>query len=54
MDIKALHERFKDDHSPSVEGQIRWLQKQGFPQHHIEQAMAEMKAIEEKRKKAQK
>ena len=44
MDIKTLHERFKDDHSPSVEGQIRWLQKQGFPQHHIEQAMAEMYA----------
>ena len=42
MDIKALHDRFKDDHSPSVEGQIRWLQKQGFAQHHIEQAMAEM------------
>lgn len=42
MDIKALHDKFKDDHSPSVEGQIRWLQKQGFAQHHIEQAMAEM------------
>lgn len=42
MDIKALHGKFKDDNSPSVEGQIRWLQKQGFAQHHIEQAMAEM------------
>lgn len=39
MDMKTLHARFKDDDSPSVEGQIRWLQKQGFPQHHIEQAM---------------
>jgi len=39
MDFKQLHERFKDDDSPSVEGQIRWLQKQGFAQHQIEQAM---------------
>ena len=42
MDIKVIHAKFKDDSSPSVEGQIRWLQKQGFAQHHIEQAMAEM------------
>ncbi len=39
MDIKAVHERFKDDQSPSVEGQIRWLQKQGFAEHQIQQAM---------------
>jgi uncharacterized protein (DUF2132 family) len=39
MNIKELHERFKDDDSPSVEGQVRWLQKQGFAQHQIEQAM---------------
>uniref|UniRef100_A0A7C4TX39 Uncharacterized protein n=1 Tax=Caldisericum exile TaxID=693075 RepID=A0A7C4TX39_9BACT len=47
MDFKAIHERFKDDDSPSVEGQIRWLQKQGFAQHQIEQAMiATYSAIE--------
>ena len=39
MNFKELHEKFKDDDSPSVEGQIRWLQKQGFAQHQIEQAM---------------
>lgn len=39
MDIKALHKRFKDNDSPSPEGQIRWLQKQGFAQHQIDQAM---------------
>lgn len=39
MEMKVLHERWKDNDSPSVEGQIRWLQKQGFAQHHIEQAM---------------
>lgn len=37
--MKVIHERFKDTDSPSVEGQIRWLQKQGFAQHHLEQAM---------------
>ena len=39
MNFKELHTKFKDDDSPSVEGQIRWLQKQGFAQHQIEQAM---------------
>lgn len=39
MNIKEIHKQFADDHSPSVEGQIRWLQKQGFAQHQIEQAM---------------
>jgi hypothetical protein len=39
MDFKKLHEQFRDNDSPSVEGQIRWLQKQGFAQHQIEQAM---------------
>lgn len=39
MEMKVIHERFKDDDSPSVEGQIRWLQKQGFAQHHLEQAL---------------
>lgn len=39
MDIKLVHEQFKDNHSPSVEGQIRWLQKQGFAEHQIQQAM---------------
>ena len=34
-----LHRKFKDHDSPSVEGQIRWLQKQGFAEHHIQQAM---------------
>jgi len=39
MDIKKLHERFKDDASPSVEVQIRWLKKIGFEPHHIDQAV---------------
>jgi len=39
MDFKELHSKYKDEYSPSVEGQIRWLQKQGFAQHQIEQAM---------------
>lgn len=39
MDITKLHEKFKDHDSPSVEGQIRWLQKQGFLQNQIDQAM---------------
>lgn len=39
MKFKELHSQFKDDDSPSVEGQIRWLQKHGFQQHQIEQAM---------------
>jgi len=39
MDIKKIHEGFVKDKNFSVEGQIRWLQKAGFPQHQIEQAM---------------
>lgn len=39
MDMKALHKRFSDENSPSVEGQIRWLQKQQFSQSQIDQAM---------------
>lgn len=39
MDFNGLHAQYTDDDSPSVEGQIRWLQKQGFQQHQIEQAM---------------
>jgi hypothetical protein len=39
MDIKKLHEKYKDDASPSVELQIRWLKKMGFEQHQIDQAM---------------
>jgi len=42
MDFKELHAQFKDEHSPSVEGQIRWLQKQGFTQAQIEQAMIDV------------
>lgn len=39
MNFKELHRKYADNDSPTVEGQIRWLQKQGFPQHQIEQAM---------------
>jgi len=39
MNFKELHERFKDKDSPAVEGQVRWLQKQGFAQNQIERAM---------------
>jgi len=39
MDFVALHLKYKDSDSPSVEGQIRWLQKQGFAQAQVEQAM---------------
>jgi uncharacterized protein (DUF2132 family) len=39
MNFVDLHAKYKDENSPSVEGQIRWLQKQGFAQHQIEQAM---------------
>lgn len=41
MEFKELHKPFKDDDSPSIEGQIKWLQKQGFQQYQIEQAMIE-------------
>lgn len=39
MDFKLLHEPFRDEDSPSVEAQIRWLQKQGFLQHQIQKTM---------------
>lgn len=39
MNIKALHEKYKDDASPSVELQIRWLKRIGFEPHQIDQAM---------------
>lgn len=39
MDFRKLHEPYKDEASPSVELQIRWLQKMGFPPHQIDQAM---------------
>ena len=42
MDIKKLHEKFADYNSPTVEGQIRWLQKAGFVQHQIEMAMVSL------------
>lgn len=38
MNIVELHSKFKDEHSPSPEAQVRWLQKQGFAQHQIDQA----------------
>ena len=38
MNIKELHGKYADEHSPNPEGQVRWLQKQGFPQHQIDQA----------------
>jgi hypothetical protein len=39
MDIKKLHEKYKDDASPSVELQIRWLKRIGFEPHQIDQAV---------------
>jgi len=39
MDFKKLHEKYKDEASPSVELQIRWLQRIGFQPHQIDQAM---------------
>ena len=39
MDFKKLHEKYKDDASPSVELQIRWLQRIGFQPHQVDQAM---------------
>lgn len=42
MDIKKLHEPFKDDDSPAAEGQVVWLQKQGFNQAQIDRAMVDV------------
>lgn len=39
MDIKALLSGFTDLKDHTVEGQIRWLQKQGFTQDHIDHAI---------------
>ena len=39
MDFKKLHEKYKDDASPSVELQIRWLQRIGFKPHQVDQAL---------------
>ena len=39
MDFKKLHEKYKDDASPSVELQIRWLQRIGFQPHQVDQAL---------------
>lgn len=54
MDFVKIHERFKDNDSPCVEGQIRWLQKQGFAQHQIEQAMISLYSAIERGEKAPK
>jgi len=39
MDFKKLHEKYKDEASPSVELQIRWLQRIGFQPHQVDQAL---------------
>jgi len=39
MDIKAIHEKIKDRPDHTVEGQIRWLEKQGFSLDQIDSAM---------------
>ena len=39
MDFNKLHEPYKDDASPSVELQVRWLQRLGFQPHQIDQAL---------------
>ena len=39
MDFKKLHERYKDETSPSVELQIRWLRRIGFQSHQVDQAL---------------
>ena len=39
MDLKKLHEKYKDADSPSVETQIKWLRKLGFQNHIIDQTM---------------
>ena len=41
MNLKELHKQFRDNDSPSVEGQYRWLEKQGFTPDQIEQAIIE-------------
>lgn len=39
MDIRKLHEPYKDQDSPSPELQVRWLKRLGFESHIIDQAM---------------
>lgn len=39
MDIKKLHEPYKDQNSPSPELQLRWLKRLGYEPHVIDQAM---------------
>lgn len=39
MDIRKLHEPYKDQDSPSPELQVRWLKRLGFEGHVIDQAM---------------
>lgn len=41
MNLKELHKQFKDDDSPSVEGQYRWLERQGFTPDQIERGIIE-------------
>jgi hypothetical protein len=39
MNIRKLHEPYKDEHSPSVEAQIAWLLRQNFPPNIVDQTM---------------
>lgn len=39
MDIKAILANYTDEPAYTVEGQIRWLQKQGFAPDQIDQAV---------------
>jgi hypothetical protein len=39
ISYEKLHEQYKSADSPSVQGQIAWLQKKGIPLEHIQSAM---------------
>ena len=39
MDIKAIHAKFQDRPDHTIEGQMRWLEKQGFSRDQIDAAM---------------
>ena len=39
MNFEELHKPYADQDSPTVEGQMRWLLKQGIPQHLVDLAM---------------
>lgn len=39
MDIKAIHAKFQDRPDHTIEGQMRWLEKQGFTRDQIDEAM---------------